>query len=168
MIKGRYIYIEEMNIRLRSLYRYFSLSELNFIFGGECSKIDLDNIENDKWSNHFVFRFNRSNDFAGYIRVINVKNIVEIHGGGINNSFIEKLALSEAWLLMIENCFQVYNVNTIFTSCIIENKKGFKFITNSGFKEIKRDLQNNRIDFSLSNNEFNNNYKIKFIKRSLP
>ena len=163
-MKGRFVYIEPMLESLTTLYNYFSIFELRFIFGNDVSFIELTNIGGCKWSKHFFFRHISSGEFAGYLRVVVVNNLIEIHGGGKNDSFCEKLALSEAWLLIIDNCFQRYNVNTINTSCMIDNKKGYKLITGTGFKEINRDLKENRINFSLTLDDFKKNSKTRFIK----
>jgi len=156
IIKGRYVYIELMTNPLWSLYDFFSETELRFIFGDECSKKDLSNLEDDKWSNHYIFRLNYSEEFAGYLRVVYVSrlNFVEIHGGGMHNSILHMNALTEAWFLIIHKCFEVFKVKKVYTSCFINNTKAYKFIVGTGFQELKRENDKNLINFVIKYSDF--------------
>ena len=47
---------------------------------------------------------------------------------------------------------------------MISNQKAYKFITGSGFNEINRNINDNRIDFIISYKDFiNKNKKFNFI-----
>ncbi len=96
-----------------------------------------------------------------------MQGIVEIHGGGLNGSFIEKIALTEAWMLIISECFRVFQVVSINTSCMITNSKAYKFIRGTGFKEISREQDKNRIDFKLEHRDFEKNDTKKLIKNRI-
>lgn len=164
-ITGKFIYIVEKDFPLNELTNFFSIHELKYIFGNDIiNPVYFDEIENDVWSTHLIFKRIQSNKFSGYLRIISVKNIVEIHGGGINTTFIDKIALSEAWLLIIKRCFEYYQTKTILTSCMIENLKAYKLITGSGFMETSRNLKENRINFTLLYDDFINNRKFKSLK----
>jgi len=154
-IIGSYTSINKIDFPLIELPNFFSKTDLYYIFGNNVlNDYFFDELEYDNWSKHFIFKLNTSNRLVGYLRVIHVKGVVEIHGGGLHNSFIEKLALSEAWFLIIDYCFLFYNVQSIFTSCMINNDKAYKFIIGSGFHEINRNIIENRICFKLSINDF--------------
>ena len=155
-LSGRFIYIIEKDFQLRQLTQYFSIEELRYVFGDDIINhpYNFEEIENDVWSIHLVVKTTHLDKFVGYIRIISVKDIVEIHGGGINNTFFDKMALTEAWLLIINWCFQYFKTDSIFTSCMIDNNKAYKFITGTGFKETSRNLNENRISFILTFDEF--------------
>lgn len=164
-IIGKYVFIEEKDFPLSELKKYFSITELKSIFGYDIVNPSYFNeIENDVWSTHLFFKHIKSGNFAGYLRIITVKDIVEIHGGGINSTLLDKISLSEAWLLIIKKCFEYYQTETIYSSCMIENIKAYKLIAGTGFKETSRNLQENRINFTLTLHDFMNNKKLKFLK----
>ena len=154
----------QIDFPLRNLSKYFSDSELRFIFGNMINDpYFFEEIENDNWSSHLVVKTITESKFVGYIRLVAVKDIVEIHGGGISNSFLDKVLLSEAWLLMIKWCFKYFQVNSVYSSCMLENKKAYKFITGTGFQEIFRDHSANRINFILTIDAYQTNNKFRFI-----
>lgn len=157
-IIGRYIQISPIDFPLRKLKNVFSQKDLYYIFGERISEEHfLEEIENDTWSTHLIFMLHNTLKIVGYLRVITVNGVVEIHGGGLNKTTVMKLALSEAWALIIETCFKHYEVAKINTSCMINNSTGFKFIVRSGFKEINREIDENRINFTLTFNDFKSN-----------
>lgn len=166
-LEGRYVHITKIEFPLRDLNKLFSGVDLYYIFGKEpTDQAFLDEVENDVWSRHLVFRLNHSNRTVGYLRIISVQGIVEIHGGGLNRTVIEKLALSEAWFLIINKCFQVYKVNFIYTSCMINNNKAYSFITGTGFKEAGREEGENRINFKISRGAFEKKSK-KYLSKQM-
>jgi len=163
-IIGRYINISNLDFPLRDLSNVFSKNDLKFIFGEKVSDISfLDEVEHDTWSTHLIFKLNHSRRIVGYLRVISVQDIVEIHGGGLNKTIIEKMALTEAWQLIINKCFQIFRVNCIYTSCMINNRKAYNFISGTGFKEISCNETENRISFKLDYTD----YKIENNKAQL-
>lgn len=167
-IEGKYVYISKAYFPLKCLSMYFDKNELYSMFGEKSNTpYYLEEIESDCWSKHLFFTKKKNNAFSGYLRIIEIpqRKLLEIHGGGINKSFLDKIVLTEAWLLIIQKCFALYNYTTIKTSSVITNKKAYKLITGTGFKEINRCLIENRITYELTYNDFKNNCKIDFFNQ---
>jgi len=139
VIIGRFVNISILSFSLEKLKSYFNSKELYYIFGN----IELENLkelENEPWSVNLVVKSNRSEDFLGFIRIIvmyDADRIIEIHGGGLNNTFYEKIALTEAWLLILNECIYKYDCKKIYTTCVNGNQKAQNFILATGFKKIK-------------------------------
>ena len=163
---GKYTNIDRIDFPLKNLKDFFTLDELSLIFG---ENFDEDNylscIENSRWYTHLLFRINSTNKIVGYLELIKVKDEVEIHGGGTNNTFIEKIARTEAWYLIIKYCFETFKVENIKTSCLIENKKAYNLITGTGFKEIGKNEKGECYKFNLSYKDFLSNRIFNIIKQ---
>jgi len=157
-IKGRYINISRIDFPLSKLQEIFEQKDLYYIFGKRIYENSfLDEIENDTWSTHLIFKLNKTQKIVGYLRIIRVKGIIEIHGGGLNKTVIEKIALTEAWILIIQYCFDCFKIAKINTSCMINNAPAYKFITGTGFRKISIEYEVNRINFEIDKLEFQNN-----------
>lgn len=163
---GKYSNIDNIDFPLIKLIDIFTMDDLSFIFGENFNEDDyLRSIENSGWYTHLLVRLNSSNCIVGYIELIKVRNEVELHGGGTNNSFIEKIAKTEAWYLIIKYCFDTFKVNSIKTSCWIENKKAYNLITGTGFKEIGKNENGDCFKFNLSHEDFLSNRIFNIIKQ---
>lgn len=157
-LTGKYVHVEKCDFPLIDLNEYFTTDDLTFIFGENFDKDNyLIGIEKSKWYTHLIFRLNSSFRIVGYLELIKVRDEVELHGGGTNNSFIEKLARTEAWYLIIKYCFDEFKINRIFTTCRIDNVKAYNLITGTGFKETGKNEKGDCFKFKLSHDDFLSN-----------
>jgi len=150
VIIGRFVNISILSFPLEKLKSYFNSKELYYIFGNNIESVNLKELEDEPWSVNLVVKSNRSEVFLGFIRIIvlyDADRIIEIHGGGINNTLYEKIALTEAWLLILNECIYKYDCMKIYTTCINENQKAQNFILATGFKKTREDK--NIIHFEL-------------------
>jgi len=163
---GKYTNIDRIDIPLIKLKDIFTMDDLSFMFGENFDKDNyLRSIENSRWYTHLLFRLNSTNKIVGYLELIRVRDEVELHGGGTNNSFIEKIARIEAWYLIIKYCFDTFKVNSIKTSCWVENEKAYTLITGTGFKEIGKNEKGDCFKFNLSREDFLSNRIFNMIKQ---
>lgn len=161
---GKYIYIDKIDFPLTKLIDFFSVDDLSFIFGEKYNEDNyLGSIENSRWHTHLLFRLNSTNKVVGYLELIKVGDEVELHGGGTNNSFIEKIARTEAWYLIIKYCFDTFNIKSLNTKCWVKNQKAFNLITGTGFKVIGKSDNGDCFKFNLSLEDFHSNRIFKMI-----
>lgn len=167
-IIGKYIYIDRIDIPITKLNEIFTSDDLSFIFGEKYNEDNyLCHIENSKWHTHLLFFLKSTNKVVGYLELIKVGDEIELHGGGTNNSFIEKIARTEAWYLIIKYCFDTFNIKSLNTKCWVENQKAFNFITGTGFKIIGKSDNGDCFKFNLSLEDFLSNRIFKMFEQSI-
>lgn len=163
---GKYVNIDRIDFPLRNLKDFFTQDDLSLIFGKNFEEDNyLIGIEKSGWFTHLIFRLNSSNKIVGYLELIKVRDVIEIHGGGINDSFIDKFARTEAWYLIIKYCFDTFKVSSIKTSCLIENINAYNLITGTGFKPIGKNEDGDCFLFNLLFEDFLSNRIFNILKR---
>lgn len=102
---------------------------------------------------HLLYKQLSSNKLLGYFMLKIHKDKNEIHGGGLNSSFFEKNALSEACILTIQYYFKIYKT-ALYTSCDLTNVKAKNFISKLGFKEFDYNSNEKKIIYKMLENDF--------------